>query len=175
MTDPAWQRPLTATEQDRIEALRAFCFVIYEGRLTPHRSCGIALAETFGLATPPYQALRRGGITGRGECGSLVAGRLVLGELLGDPDPTGPVTPALRQALEDYDRQWPRTLRRGAVTDSVVCNDLTGQFPAFTSPARLSFCTLLASDVAALVAEILVRRGHPVPAAPPLPAPAEPR
>jgi hypothetical protein len=32
-----------------------------------------------------------------------VAGRLVLGELLGDPDPTGPVTSALRAALVDYE------------------------------------------------------------------------
>ncbi|MCK6504403.1 hypothetical protein L6R53_13550 [Myxococcota bacterium] len=174
MSDPAWQRPLRDEERAWIEERRRYCFVIYEGRLTPHRSCGVALAETFGLPTPSYQSLRRGGITGRGECGSLVAGRLVLGELLGDPDPTGPVTPALRQAMEDYDRQWPQALRRGAVTDSVVCNDLTGQFPAFTAPERLSFCTLLASDVAALVAEILVRRGHRLPPAPGDPSPAGP-
>lgn len=163
MNDPAWQRPLSAHERERIEAVRQRCFVLYEGRLTPHRSCGIALAETFGLPTAPYQSLRKGGITGHGECGSLVAGRLVLGELLGDPDPTGAVTPALRQAMEDYQRRWPEHLSRGAVPHSVICNDLTGQFPAFTSPERMSFCTALASDVAALVAEILLRRGHPLP------------
>ena len=52
----------------------------------PHRSCGIALAETFNLATTPYQCLRNGGITGKGECGAIKAGELILGEYLGDPD-----------------------------------------------------------------------------------------
>ena len=41
---------------------------------------GICLAETFNLPTAPYQALRRGGITGEGECGAIKAGELILGQ-----------------------------------------------------------------------------------------------
>ena len=82
-------RPLTAGEQGYVAAARTRAFVLYEGVQVRHRSCGIALAETFGLPTPAYQALRRGGITGAGTCGALRAGEQVLGELLGDPDPTG--------------------------------------------------------------------------------------
>lgn len=163
----AADRPLTADEQRLVQAAALKCFVLYEGRRTPHRSCGIALAETFGLPTRPYQALRKGGITGEGECGSIVAGRLVLGELLGDPDPTGVVTPTLRAAMADYARLWPQRLERGAVRDTIACDALTGQFPDFLSPARAAFCTHLASGVAGLVAEILVRHGRP-PRVPPI-------
>ena len=85
-----------------VERARWKAFGLYEGVRTPHRSCGIAIAETFGLPTASYQSLRRGGITGAGECGAIVAGRLVLGELLGDPDPNGPVTAALRAAMVEY-------------------------------------------------------------------------
>ncbi|MHC4956770.1 MAG: hypothetical protein ACYTGN_00245 [Planctomycetota bacterium] len=52
---------------------------LYEGVETPHRSCGIALAETFQLDTRPFQAFRRGGITGEGPCGSIQAGLIILG------------------------------------------------------------------------------------------------
>lgn len=151
---------LSPEQQRLVEAARAKCFVLYEGARTPHRSCGIALAETFGLPHRPYQALRKGGITGAGECGSIVAGRLVLGEILGDPDPTGAVTPALAAAMADYARLWPLRLQRGAVQDSIACSALTGQFESFQSPARAAFCTRLAADVAALVAEVLLRHGH---------------
>lgn len=163
--DP-WTRPLADDEAHLVQVARAKCFVLYQGHLTPHRSCGIALAETFGLHTPPYQALRKGGITGGGECGSVVAGRLVLGQLLGDPDPAGQVTPVLAAAMADYARLWPQRLDRGAVQDSVICDDLVGQFADFRGPRRAAFCTSLASEVAALVAEILVRRGHPPELAP---------
>ena len=89
----------------RIEAARRKAHVLYEGVETPHRSCGIALAETFGLDTRPYQAFRKGGITGEGPCGSIQAGLVILGQLLGDPDPTGPVTPELRAAAEEIGRR----------------------------------------------------------------------
>ena len=62
-----------------IEAARRKVFILYEGKRTPHRSCGICLAETFNLPTQPYQALRRGGITGEGQCGAIKAGELILG------------------------------------------------------------------------------------------------
>ena len=61
----------------RIDAARRTAFVLYEGVETPHRSCGIALAETFSLDTRPYQAFRKGGITGEGPCGSIQAGLII--------------------------------------------------------------------------------------------------
>src|SRR5215467_8703397 len=100
------ERSLTPDEASYVAAARDKAFVLYEGVRTPHRSCGIALAETFGLPTPAYQSLRRGGITGKGACGAIRAGEQVLGELLGDPDPTGVVTPALRQAVTWYQSAW---------------------------------------------------------------------
>ncbi len=162
-------RPLSDSEQLRVQAAREACHLLYEGVKVPHRSCGIALAETFGLATASYQSLRRGGISGCGECGAIVAGRLVLGELLGDPDPTGSVTPALREVIATYEQTWRREVdRRRAPGSDVVCNTLTDQFPMFRSPERHAFCTALATEVATAVAEALVRHGHPVPVAPPL-------
>src|SRR5947207_15907828 len=94
-----------------IRRAREKAFVLYEGMSVKHRSCGIALAETFGLPARPYQALRRGGITGEGECGAIKAGELILGELLGDPDPVGGVTPELRAAAAWYQRTVPERLR----------------------------------------------------------------
>lgn len=155
-----WTRALSDEEHRLVAAARARAHLLYEGRLVPHRSCGIAMAETFSRGTPPYQALRRGGLTGRGECGVVVAGRLLLGEILGDPDPTGPVTPTLRQAMEEYEDRWPQRIdRRAAPGADIVCDTLTGQFAAFGSGERLLFCTALAAEVAALVAEVLVRNG----------------
>src|SRR3954468_7846426 len=106
MAESSDARGLTADEVAYVAAARDKAFVLYEGVRTPHRSCGIALAETFGLPSRPYQALRRGGITGKGDCGAIRAGEQVLGELLGDPDPTGAVTPALRAAVTWYQAAW---------------------------------------------------------------------
>ncbi len=157
MTEP---RALTEPEQALVARARHKAFILYEGRVTPHRSCGIALAETFGLPSQPYQSLRRGGITGNGECGAIVAGRLVLGQLLGDPDPTGGVTPALRAAMTAYEQAVPSRVDRGAAPGvSIVCNTLTSPFPQFVSPARQGFCTNLAASVAELVAETALRYG----------------
>src|SRR4051812_9963632 len=85
-----------------VAAARARADALYAGVVTPHRSCGIAIAETFGLPSPSYQALRKGGITGEGPCGAIAAGILALGEILGDPDPTGPPTAILKQAIPLY-------------------------------------------------------------------------
>src|SRR5688572_27364690 len=148
-------RPLRGEEQSYVDAARRKAFILYEGVAVPHRSCGIALAETFGLPTPAYQALRRGGITGEGACGAIRAGEQVLGELLGDPDPTGMVTPALREAVTWYQRAWRDRLM--ANQPDIVCNNLVRPHGDFMGPARKAFCTNLAADVAALTAEALVR------------------
>jgi hypothetical protein len=148
-------RVLTPDEAAYIAAARDKAFVLYEGVRTPHRSCGIALAETFGLPTPAYQALRKGGITGKGDCGAIRAGEQVLGELLGDPDPTGMVTPALREAVTWYQAAWKRRL----VPDEpdIICDHLVRRHGEFTGAARKAFCTNLAAEVAALTAEALCR------------------
>jgi hypothetical protein len=149
------ERELTSDEVAYIAAAREKAFFLYEGVRTPHRSCGIALAETFGLPTPSYQALRRGGITGTGACGAIRAGEQVLGELLGDPAPTGAVTPVLREAIIWYQDAWQRRL----VPDQpdIICNHLVRPHGDFAGPARKAFCTSLAADVAALTAEALCR------------------
>ncbi len=149
------QRALRADEVAYVTAARDKAFVLYEGVRTPHRSCGIALAETFGLPTPAYQALRRGGITGAGACGAIRAGEQVLGELLGDPSPTGGVTPALRAAVSWYQEAWQRRLMPDQ--PDIVCNNLVRPLGDFAGTARKAFCTNLAADVAALTAEALCR------------------
>jgi hypothetical protein len=146
----------------RIEQARRTAFVLYEGEQTPHRSCGIALAETFGLPTAPYQAFRKGGITGEGPCGAIQAGMVILGQLLGDPDPTGAVTPALRAAAEEYQRLWKRELFGGAADPEIGCNRLTEPRGDFFGAERTGFCTGLVSAVAALVAEVAIRHGAAV-------------
>lgn len=133
-------------------AARGRADALYRGEVTAHRSCGIALAETFGLSSPPYQALRRGGILGEGPCGAIQAGVLVLGELLGDPDPSGAVTPVLREAVTRY-----RAAIAAKVDHAVdtACNTRTSGFPLFTDPARAGYCTQLAALCAETVAEVL--------------------
>ena len=153
----AESRHLNADEAAYVAAARAKAFVLYEGVRVPHRSCGIAIAETFGLPTRPYQALRRGGITGKGPCGAIRAGEHVLGELLGDPDPSGPVTPELRAAIAWFQETWLARLRGGE--PDIVCDHLVRPHGDFAGHARKAFCTNLAADVAALTAEALVRFG----------------
>lgn len=162
MSPAAPLRPLTTSEQALVARLREKVFILYEGRQTPHRSCGIALAEAFNLPTRPYQALRRGGITGEGECGAIKAGELILGELLGDPDPVGPVRPELRGAAELFRRLWRERLELGpgGASGSIVCNVLTGPHGDFRGEARQRFCTSLAAAVGEIVAEVLVRAGR---------------
>ncbi len=138
--------------------LRSKALVLYDGARTPHRSCGIALAETFDRPTAAYQSLRRGGITGQGTCGAVVAGQLLLGEFLGDPDPTGAVTPALRAAMQQYQARVAAELARGASPD-LVCNNLTAPLGEFTGPARHRFCTALVGQVAGFVADVLRAHG----------------
>ncbi len=160
-----WDRPLTEAEAATVRAAREGAHLRYEGKTVPHRSCGVAIAETFGRPLPAYHSLRKGGLTGRGECGTAVAGRLVLGELLGDP--LGPPTPAVVEATLAYEAHWDA---RCGVDGDRACHRLMAPFPDFQGPARAARCTSLAAETAALVAEVLVRAGHPVPLSP-LPAP----
>ena len=136
------------------ELARQTAHILYEGVETPHRSCGICLAETFNVPTPPYQSLRKGGITGQGECGAIKAGELIIGEYLGDPDPTGAVTDKLRTAATRYRELWGERLDLGSAPDH-ICNSLTAQFDDFAGPQRVRFCTNLAAGVAAIIAQVL--------------------
>ncbi len=140
------------------EAARARAELLYEGVRVPHRSCGIALAETFGLPTQSYQALRKGGLTGEGPCGAIAAGMLVLGELLGDPDPTGAPTDTLRTAAARY-RAGLQTRVEGAL--DTPCNARTAPCGAFDGAARKAMCTALAGAVAETVATTLEEVGAP--------------
>lgn len=97
-----------------------------------------------------------------------MAGQLVLGELLGDPDPTGLVTPALREAMGEYLAAVRARVERGR-SATLACNDLTGQFADFSSPERLSFCTDIVGTVAAALAEVLERHGVRLYGEPPVP------
>lgn len=154
----AWTRPLDDRERRLVAAARLKAWTLYAGVETAHRSCGISLAETFGLPTRPYQSLRKGGLRGLGPCGAMMGGQLVLGEVLGDPDPTGRPTEALLTASAWFDEQLSTRVDR-ARARGWVCNDLTGQFKEFSSPERAAFCTRLATEVATLTAEALVRAG----------------
>lgn len=147
-----------------IEAAKRKAFILYEGKLVPHRSCGICLAETFNLPTAPYQSLRRGGITGEGECGAIKAGELVLGQFFGDPNPTGAVTPKLREAIQYYRDQWRKRaqlgtgcVRRADGTLDIICNHLTAPQGEFQGEKRQQFCTSIAASVAEIVAETLLK------------------
>ncbi len=145
--------------------IRSKAFVLFAGDETPHRSCGIALAEAFGRGTLAYQALRRGGITGQGTCGAVLAGRLVLGELLGDPEPTGAVTEALRRATFGYEQRIQEELDHGQSVD-LTCNSMTAPHGEFSGSARRTFCRSVVAQVAQLVDELLDAEGvrvEPVP------------
>ena len=148
-------RDLSPDERAYVDAARDKAFVLYEGVRVPHRSCGIAIAETFGVPSRAYQSLRRGGITGKGSCGAIRAGEQVLGELLGDPDPVGVVTPELRAAVTWYQDAWLTQIQHGNA--DIVCDHLVRPHGEFAGPARKAFCTNIAAEVAALTAEALCR------------------
>lgn len=145
--------------------IRSKALLLYAGEQTPHRSCGISLAETFNRPTAAYQSLRRGGITGHGTCGAIVAGQLLLGELLGDPDPTGKVTPQLREAMTRYLARVDVELDRGA-SPTLICNDMTAPHGEFMGADRHRFCTGVVGQVAQLVDEILREHGAEATATP---------
>ena len=162
-SSPAESRALTDAERAYVDDATHVAFVLYEGVAVPHRSCGIALAETFGLPSRAYQSLRRGGITGMGSCGAIRAGEQVLGEVLGDPNPDGGVTTELRAAITWYQGRVATDVDRQGSPD-LICNNLTRRHGEFTGAARKAFCTNLAAQVASLTAEAIVRFGSVRPA-----------
>lgn len=113
--------PLTEEQRELIDAARRKAQVLYEGKVTPHRSCGVCLAETFGLEWRPYQALRRGGITGEGSCGAIRAGEMILGDLLGPEGPTDAVTPQLAEAIRYYQARW-KEIQTAKGWSDTICN-----------------------------------------------------
>lgn len=152
-------------ESKRVGQAREKALILYEGIRVPHYSCGICIAATFELPTRPFQALRKGGVTGEGECGAIVAGRLALGYFLGDPNPTGPLRPELLEAMVHYERRWKertepgQALARGEKAD-IICNTLVGYLVEdFWGEERMRHCTRLAAEVAACVAETLEKYG----------------
>jgi hypothetical protein len=153
------------TRDELVAAIRERARVLYEGKVTPHRSCGMAIAEAMGREPRPYHALRRGGLSGLGHCGAILAGQLVLGELFGDPAPGAPVSPALKEAMTRFQAEVARRLPKGP-GGTIVCNDLTSQFPIFQSEERAAFCTGLAADVAEILAGIAVDLGATLDARP---------
>jgi hypothetical protein len=146
------------TREQLIAAIREKARILYEGKQVPHRSCGMAIAETFDREPRPYQALRRGGITGVGHCGAVLAGQLVLGEIFGYPDPAAPTSIALRDAIVRYQAEVARRVPRGP-GGTIVCNDLVSPFPDFHAEPRALFCTALSAQVAEIVAEIVLDLG----------------
>jgi hypothetical protein len=97
-------------------------------------------------------------VTGEGTCGAVVAGQLLLGELLGDPDPRGKLTPELARAMRTYLRRVREELDRGS-SPSLVCNDMTAPHGEFTGPQRHRFCTGIVAQVAQLVDEVSREHG----------------
>ena len=87
-----------------------------------------------------------------------MAGRLLLGELLGDPDPTGPVTDGLREAAVEYSRRVRDELDVGSSPDH-ICNNMTAPHGDFRGAARHEFCTRVVAQVAQLVDETLQAHG----------------
>lgn len=152
----AGSRPLSQQERGLILSARERAATLYRGETVEHHSCGATLAVVFGVSPRPYQSLRRGGITGERFCGSIRGGELLLGELLGDPEPTGSVTPALREAITWYQEQIPERFDRGQSPD-YICNNLTAPRGDFHGPERTGFCTDLTAEVAALTLEAILR------------------
>ena len=152
----AVSRTLSERERALLESARLRAATLYRGEEIPHHSCGAALAVTFGVSAGPYQSLRRGGITGRRFCGSILGGELLLGELLGDEDATAAVRAELRAAMEWYQEQVPLRFERGESAD-YVCNHLTAPLGDFMGKRRKQFCTQLTGEVAALTLEAILR------------------
>ena len=131
--------------------------ILYEGKKVPHHSCGICMAVTFGLKPSSYQSLRKGGITGAGECGAIKGGEMVIGEYLGDPDPIGAVTDNLRSGMTRY-RELLADARLSPLA-MIVCDHLVRDYPDFQGADRKAFCTELVVQVTDMVQKVLDEQG----------------
>ena len=130
---------------------------LYEGKEVPHHSCGICMAAAFGLIPASYQSLRKGGITGEGECGAIKGAEMVIGEYLGDAHPAGAVTPELREAIMLYRQRLVEA--RLAPLAAITCNHLVGHFPDFQGEERKAYCTELVVRVTDILQEVLEKQG----------------
>lgn len=151
--------PLSPSDAALVARAREKARVLYEGKLVAHRSCGICLAETFGLPWRAYETLRRGGLTGEGACGAIRAGEMVLGEMLGPERPEDPAPERLKEAILFYQASWKEKQAREGWADT-ICNNLTAPLGDFKGAARAGFCTSLAAEAAERVAEALARVGQ---------------
>ena len=139
--------------------VRSKALVLYDGSRTAHRSCGVALAEAFDRSPLAYQSLRRGGLTGQGPCGAILAGRMLLGEFLGDHRPGAGVSEQLAAGIRHYDQRVAGELDVGPAAD-LRCQSMTKPHGDFHGAARHQFCTQVVGQVAQLVDEILREHGH---------------
>ena len=150
-------------KEDDVESLVAWATQrtreLYAGEIVAHRSCGIALAQTYGRRHEPYQALRRGGITGLGTCGAIRAGELILGEIFGDPDPGGRTTESLRDAVLAYHERLRKMAGYPEDLAHQTCRQLTDPQGDFHSAKRHHFCTDLAANVSRALAETILEFG----------------
>lgn len=150
-----------AARMEQVEQARIAARLRYAGEVMAHRSCGVALAETFGCGIRPYTALRRGGLTGEHDCGAMRAGEMVLAELLGSDDPGAAIPPGLQAAITEFRRRC-REQYGQAGSCRMTCNDLTEPFVEFHDSPRKRFCTELVETVAAHVAELVLEHGAEV-------------
>lgn len=146
-----------------IAAARQTAEALYRGERIEHRSCGVAVAVTFGLNPVPYSILRRGGLTGERECGALRGGEMALTELMSGDQHLG-LPDGLKDAVTEYRERSHHELLDGR--EDTTCNGLVRLFDDFDSAERKSHCTTLASQVAGLVAELALKYGAAVTVAP---------
>jgi hypothetical protein len=143
------------TNEEIVAALREKAHVLYDGKRVEDRSCGCAIAEAFDVPARPYQVLRRGGLTGEGHCGAMLAGELILSDHFGHPDPWGPPTPALRDSILWYRAELARRADRGGA-QGTTCNALLYRFPQFGADERHAFCLDLVTVIAEVLAEAIL-------------------
>ena len=124
------------TEQEQVVAAAAqTAEALYAGQQVAHRSCGVAVAQTFGCNAKPYAVLRRGGLTGEQTCGAVRAGEMVLSEMLAPEDPAGALPPELTAAIAHF-RELCHTRLASGLSGVFVCNELVADFGDFQQPER---------------------------------------
>jgi hypothetical protein len=138
-----------------VERLSARARDLYSGQHLVARTSGVAIAETFGRRVSPYHGLARGGIAGEGECGAIVAGRLVIAEFLAGPDPKGILEGDLGVALRRYQHDIEHRIQ-GRGSPDYICSSLVAPYDGYDDPARVPFCTAVVAEVARIVAAILL-------------------